>query len=59
MTEAERERILDKRVQARLATDRAYRNAANAEEQAQREEEIELEEDRKLPPADPDESWWI
>lgn len=46
--EAERERILDKRVMARLATDAAYRNAENAEEQAEREAEIEREEDEKL-----------
>lgn len=48
MTDAERERILDARIQRRLATDRAYRNAANAEEQAQREEEIEREEEARL-----------
>jgi len=48
MTDAERERILDKRIQARLATDRAYLNAENAEEQSNREWEIEREEDERL-----------
>ena len=41
--EATIEALLDRRVQARLATDAAYRNAANAEEQQQREDEIETE----------------
>jgi hypothetical protein len=51
MEENEREAILDRRIQARLATDRAYRNAENAEEQSDREAAIEREEDAKLPPA--------
>lgn len=59
MTEAEREKILDRRVMARVAVDNAYRNAENAEEQAQREEEIEMEEDRRLPLANANESRWI
>lgn len=46
--EAEVERILDRRIMSRLATDPAYRNAANAEEQQQREEEIEAEEIARL-----------
>jgi hypothetical protein len=40
MTESEFEAIIDRRVQARLATDSAYRNAENAEEQQEREDEI-------------------
>lgn len=43
-TEAEREAIVDRRVMRRLATDAAYRNAANADEQAEREDEITREE---------------
>lgn len=35
------ERAVDREVQRRLATDRAYRFAENAEEQAERETEIE------------------
>lgn len=35
------ERAVDAEVQKRLATDRAYRNAENADEQADREREIE------------------
>jgi hypothetical protein len=38
------EQIVDKRVMARLATDRAYLNAENAEEQEEREEQITHEE---------------
>ena len=46
-TDADAERIIDRRVQRRLATDAAYRNAANADEQAEREDEItRQEEDR-------------
>ncbi len=41
MDDATREELLDKRIQRRLATDSAYRNAENAEEQAEREREIE------------------
>lgn len=51
MTEAERERILDRRIQRRLATDKAYIWAEDAEAQALREAEIEREEDAKLPEA--------
>jgi hypothetical protein len=46
--EANIERVLDARIMRRLATDPAYRNAENAEEQSQREEEIEREEIAKL-----------
>jgi hypothetical protein len=38
------EQIVDKRVMIRLATDRAYLNAENAEEQEEREEQITREE---------------
>lgn len=58
MNEAERERILDARVQRRLATDRAYRNAENSEEQSKREAEIEREEDQNLPHARRDRLAW-
>jgi hypothetical protein len=51
MNESAREALLDRRIQARLATDAAYRNAENADEQAEREREIEDEEDAKLPVA--------
>lgn len=44
--EVARKKIIDARVQRRLATDRAYLNAENAEEQKQREEEIEAEVER-------------
>lgn len=40
MTEAEMERIADRMVWRRLATDRAYLHAEDAEAQAQREDEI-------------------
>lgn len=40
MTEAELERLCDALVWRRLATDSAYVNAENAEQQAEREEEI-------------------
>lgn len=43
-TEAQAEHIIDKRVMARLATDRAYNNAESSEEQAEREAEIERQE---------------
>jgi len=52
MNESTRERLLDIKVQRRLATDSAYRNAENAEEQSAREWQIEREEDAKLPPAE-------
>ena len=48
MDDATYERVLDRRVQARLARDSAYRNAENAEQQAEREEEIEREESKRL-----------
>lgn len=48
LTESERERILDQMVQRRLATDRVYRNAENADQQAEREREIEDECERDL-----------
>ena len=44
MREAEFERILDRRIQKRLTTDRAYINAENADEQAKVEHRIELHE---------------
>lgn len=43
MTDSERERIIDRRVQARLATDSGYRHAASAEAAARREDEIAAE----------------
>lgn len=46
--EAALEAALDARVQRRLATDRRYRNAENAEEQAAAEHRIELEEELGL-----------
>ena len=48
MTEQETEAILDRRISARLRTDAAYRNAANAEEQQAREDEIEAQEIARL-----------
>lgn len=42
--EVEVERLIDARVQRRLATDSAYRNAENAEEQSAREDEITRQE---------------
>jgi hypothetical protein len=48
MNDSEYERILDRRVQARLKVDRAYLNAENAEEQSQREYEIEQQEAERL-----------
>ena len=42
------ERILDARIIARLATDKAYRNAENAEQQSERERELEDEEVARL-----------
>jgi hypothetical protein len=40
MTESEIERLVDRAVMRRLATDSAYLHAENAEEQAEREQEI-------------------
>lgn len=42
--EAYDEQLIDQRVQSRLRDDRAYLYAENAEEQAEREREIEEEE---------------
>lgn len=52
MTDSEIERIIDARVQRRLATDAAYLNAENAEEQAAREAVIVAQEERAI--QDPD-----
>lgn len=46
--EAALEAAIDARVQRRLAVDRRYRNAENAEEQAAAERRIELEEELYL-----------
>jgi hypothetical protein len=43
-SEADIERMVDAAVQRRLNTDRAYLHAENADEQRQREDEIEHEE---------------
>lgn len=48
MTDSDRERIIDRRVKARLANDAAYRNAADADAAASREAEIEAEETAML-----------
>lgn len=48
MNERELERAIDRAVMHRLATDSAYLNAANAEEQAAREQEISDEEYDRL-----------
>ena len=48
MDDTDRERIIDRRVMSRLATDAAYRNAENAEEQAEREAEITRQEEERL-----------
>lgn len=48
ISEVEYEQLLDKRIQARLATDGAYLNAANAQQQAERERVIEDEEAQHL-----------
>jgi hypothetical protein len=53
MDEATRERIIDRRVQERLRTDAIYRNAADAEAQALREEAITAEEEAHLGKACP------
>lgn len=46
--EAELEAAVDRAVMRRLATDRAYIHAENAEEQKQREDEITAQECRRL-----------
>lgn len=48
MNESQIEKIVDARVMRRLATDRAYRYAENADEQAEREQEIADEEYNKV-----------
>lgn len=48
MLEAEMERLLDRRIQKRLAHDYAYKRAENAEAQAEREIEIERQEIARL-----------
>lgn len=48
LTESQIEALLDRRIMARLATDPAYRNAENAEEQTEREEEITRQEEVRL-----------
>lgn len=48
MNEAQDEQLLDKRIQARLASDAAYNRAENAEQQAEREAEIERQEVERL-----------
>jgi alkanesulfonate monooxygenase SsuD/methylene tetrahydromethanopterin reductase-like flavin-dependent oxidoreductase (luciferase family) len=47
-TDTDRERVIDARVQRRLATDHAYRNAENADDQARREDEITAEEEQRF-----------
>lgn len=46
--DAKVEQIIDRRVWARLATDKAYKNAENAEEQAIREDEITEQVEREV-----------
>jgi hypothetical protein len=46
--EAEAERMIDAAVQRRIATDSAYRNAEDAEQQSKREWEIEREEEARV-----------
>lgn len=48
MNEEQMERAIDRRVQARLATDRDYLWAENADEQAWAETKIELQEELGL-----------
>jgi hypothetical protein len=48
MNDADAERILDRRIMRRLDTDRAYRHAENAEDQARREQQITEDEERRL-----------
>lgn len=43
ITEAEAERLIDRRVMCRIAVDRAYKHAEDAESQAAREEAITQE----------------
>lgn len=48
MTDADRERILDRRILARLRTDPAYLHAESAEAQSEREDQIADEETTML-----------
>lgn len=48
MNDAQLEEIIDRRVQARLQTDRDYLGAENAEEQSLAERKIELQEERAV-----------
>ena len=48
ISDTEYEQLLDRRIQHRLATDGAYRNAENAQQQAERERVIEDEECQRL-----------
>jgi hypothetical protein len=48
MNETEREQLIDRRVQARMQTDRDYLFAETAEEQAIAEHKIELQEERAV-----------
>jgi hypothetical protein len=48
MHDAQTESVVDRRVQARLASDRDYLAAENAEEQALAERKIELQEERAV-----------
>lgn len=54
ITEAEAEQIIDRRVMRALDTDRAYRNAENAEEQAAREAAITERIEREVTTVDYD-----
>lgn len=54
MDNAQLEAIIDRRVQARLATDRDYLFAEDAETQALAERKIELQEERAVLNAAPD-----
>lgn len=46
--EAKIEALIDRRVQGRLASDAAYLNAANAEEQSAREHRVTLQVERRV-----------
>lgn len=48
LTEAQLEAAIDREVIRRLATDRAYLNAENAEQQAEREAAITRDVERRL-----------
>jgi hypothetical protein len=53
LTEEQYARAGDREVQRLLATDKAYRNAANAEEQAEREEQIVAQVEARIQQPDP------